>query len=755
MADPVSILAIVDGSVGLALKCAGVIKSLHDIAGKHKKAAVTIMSMVTEIDAIELAWNWVEKWAKDYSKDITVDVALLQRLDRSLDSGTRVISALQKDLSQYNNRDPRLSFGQRSKAVWNETALKDHQHRVRGQAGAMVLLLQVLQLPTQEARRKLLQESSHALQDSDESAYSIVPSRRSLSIHSFVSQMSVKTTDLTYQRLSFEEDLFAARVYKRRYGNPVIHSVFRNNVQSASERREIEHPTSLVTRRSTTMPNDLKGLSPESSLQSQAPSRNKLATSKPYETSRQKFNILPLSEKRAIDFDLPALFKRFPYRDDLKGKIGNHKDPGDGLVYSDREVAEVKAVLHYSYQKWIDSIKWHRPMKTETFAKARKFKNMAKICLILRGMEQERLLGAFWDSGTTDINLPLNMVELERILKTDDLENAAVFATEQYRVVRRDWSDGGHLALLEREPLPFIVEAAFKFPPLYGSVERVRDSFIGAIYLRRDITHLKANAKEHLLRQAAHPKKFRHRHIVQVMKTYQRGAKHYILLAPNVSTDLKTLLSQHEFLDDEHRAREYRTALTAFGCLSRGLAHLHTMHATYWDITPDHIVYNAASETEGTAKFLWPDIHYGTIPDEFHVYRFWAKTGDILTFGAIMLSICNLMIGGEVGLCPLREGSAIFAPYQVQPGKLPGWIDKKLESLKEEHKDLEVILRLVRRMTQADEYERPLIEDVVEELAAAGSQYFCKECLEDLAAGSEKPKTKRSRGSKKLVVDYS
>lgn len=190
MADPVSVLAIVNGSAGLVLKSAGIIKSLHGIAEKHKKAGVTIMSMVTEVDTVEFAWGRIGEWARAYSKDGAVDVRLLQRLDKSLECGTLVMSALQSDLSDYQEKWSTLGFIQRAKAVWNETALQNHQTRVRGQAVAMSLLLQVLQLPTLEDQTKLLQETSHALQESDESAYSIVPSRRSKSIHSASSRSS-------------------------------------------------------------------------------------------------------------------------------------------------------------------------------------------------------------------------------------------------------------------------------------------------------------------------------------------------------------------------------------------------------------------------------------------------------------------------------------------------------------------------------------------------------------------------------------
>lgn len=246
MADPVTVLAIVNGSAGLILKSASVIKSLHEIAEKHKKAGIAVMSLVSEVDTIELAWTRIKEWAEDYSKDAAVDMRLLNRLNRSLECGTLVMSALQNDISGYQGNGSTMSFRQRSKAVWNEKALQDHQSRVRGQAVAMTLLLQVLKLPTPEDQSKLLQESYHVLQDSDESAYSIVPSRWSSSRQSSNAQDSMEITDLVYRRLSFEEDLFAGRVYKRRYGDPLIHSVFRRNLKPVSKHQESEHSNTLV-----------------------------------------------------------------------------------------------------------------------------------------------------------------------------------------------------------------------------------------------------------------------------------------------------------------------------------------------------------------------------------------------------------------------------------------------------------------------------------------------------------------------------
>lgn len=65
-----------------------------------------------------------------------------------------------------------------------------------------------------------LEESETQLMKSDESAFSIVPSRLSM----FTDRTSIRDsnssyTSMVYRRLSFEDDLFTAKVYKRNYRN--------------------------------------------------------------------------------------------------------------------------------------------------------------------------------------------------------------------------------------------------------------------------------------------------------------------------------------------------------------------------------------------------------------------------------------------------------------------------------------------------------------------------------------------------------
>ena len=107
----------------------------------------------------------------------------------------------------------------------------------------MTLMLQVSQLSTSEAQTKLLRKKEKAFRASDESAYSIVPSRMSshmsVSTRSRDSVLTIEGQELVYCPLNFEDDLFTARVYKRNYRNPWINSLVKLHWGKKKEERRV------------------------------------------------------------------------------------------------------------------------------------------------------------------------------------------------------------------------------------------------------------------------------------------------------------------------------------------------------------------------------------------------------------------------------------------------------------------------------------------------------------------------------------
>ena len=259
MADPISVISLVEGSIGLVLQCGSVVKTLSDMTVKFKHAEVAITSMIQEVETIQFAWNRIKEWSEEHAEAAT-DSSFVQRLEKSLRCGALVLSALEQDLADYKHTADNASFILRSKMAWNERAFLDHQHRVRGQVQAMTLMLQVSQLSTSKAQTKLLDKKEKALRASDESAYSIVPSemssRMSVSVRSRDSISSMESKELVYYPLSFENDLFTARVYKRNYRSPWAHDLFKLHQGKKTEERRVlaAENDSLLSSSSTGIP---------------------------------------------------------------------------------------------------------------------------------------------------------------------------------------------------------------------------------------------------------------------------------------------------------------------------------------------------------------------------------------------------------------------------------------------------------------------------------------------------------------------
>ncbi len=332
-------------------------------------------------------------------------------------------------------------------------------------------------------------------------------------------------------------------------------------------------------------------------------------------------------ERRITRFGtMPLLWQEIPTRPDLEGHVGNADDPGDGKVYSEQDIQKAGSVLKAFHDAWHEAtIKADSAdaVAPETLRRVRKLTDMARICLILRATKLERLLDCICEHSKDDRHLPFERTMLERILGPEDAPHASTFVAEQYRAICRTWNDGDHLEIPEEEPLP--LEHIDKYGNgSYGTVTKTRHAFTGMYYARKE--HTSPEGSEHFRREISRLKTLSHRHIVRFVKSYQRGNKYGILLKPAATTDLHKLLRRYSRngldygKDNTDYQRDRKTLkpiiLTAFGCLSRGLAHIHgCSNIRHKDIKPSNILYQKAFAGY-PARFLWAD--FGIAYDSGH-----------------------------------------------------------------------------------------------------------------------------------------
>lgn len=296
------------------------------------------------------------------------------------------------------------------------------------------------------------------------------------------------------------------------------------------------------------------------------------------------------------------LWSHFPQREDLD-------DPKDGLLYKEDGITKAKSVLADLHKAW------SARLDPSTFPPP-SLPNMAKICLILTGMQQQHLLEDFLEHQVVDEDLPIERPKVQEILRNGHADYASAFYTEQRRIVPREWNEGQHLEIEEEEPLPLVVRKDLNSGS-YGAVVMVEDPISGALYARKqqrtnmDDHEIEA-ARRHLEIETERLKDLRHRHVVHLVKSYRRGRAYGILLRPAAHTDLEKLISRyHDDKFDTNRHCKHREWIrpvfeNAFGCLSQGLAYIHGRDIRHKDVKPANILY-IAKVGEDPQRLLWAD----------------------------------------------------------------------------------------------------------------------------------------------------
>ena len=332
---------------------------------------------------------------------------------------------------------------------------------------------------------------------------------------------------------------------------------------------------------------------------------------KPYHNFCQFFEKLKTEEKRDIrNLALGKLWEQFRQwhvaLPDLDGKVGNVADPGDGLLYGPDHIDGANALLKDLHQAWTNMD------DSPSYPPPEKLTKMGRICLILTGMGKQQLLGDFLDGGICDDDLHLERDRLQRVLREEHLNYVGTFLSEQYRAKSRPWDEGDHAKMEAEEPLPLVYDKPYK-KGSYGMVIKVQDSDSRATYALKQqivgsVESRNVRARKHLEDEMKRLRGLQHKHVIRLVKSYERAGSYGLLLAPAATNDLLDLLDRFSKNNFCHMVGEFdqkwlRPAfLTAFGCLSQGLAYIHGKDIRHKDVKPGNILYQKEE-----ARFLWAD----------------------------------------------------------------------------------------------------------------------------------------------------
>ncbi|KAL1627509.1 hypothetical protein SLS54_002434 [Diplodia seriata] len=174
--DPVSILSIASATVNIGVRCGSVIHSLYNIIERFRAAELSILSLIEECSTVQLAWEQIHDWVETELAGQPANRTVLERIQRSL--------------------------------------------------------------PRPVEQKHLLTAKARVFDDSDASAYSIVPSIRAGSITSTTTTSTEASQDIRYVPFDFEDSLFTSWVYKRNFRTPLVEQVPSSRLSFSRNRGE-------------------------------------------------------------------------------------------------------------------------------------------------------------------------------------------------------------------------------------------------------------------------------------------------------------------------------------------------------------------------------------------------------------------------------------------------------------------------------------------------------------------------------------
>ncbi len=147
--DPVSIIGLLGTAGTLVTTVTCTIKHLSQLRGQYEDADLRIRLLIGELSAVKSALTQIHDWTH-YLDDGHKQRDVLEGLQISLDGCQLAMNALAEEVNLLLvGSGPlyvsEMGFKSRTKYMWNESTLKEHENRLRAQISALQLLLQAVQ----------------------------------------------------------------------------------------------------------------------------------------------------------------------------------------------------------------------------------------------------------------------------------------------------------------------------------------------------------------------------------------------------------------------------------------------------------------------------------------------------------------------------------------------------------------------------------------------------------------------------------
>ncbi|KAL8687748.1 MAG: hypothetical protein Q9218_006172 [Villophora microphyllina] len=159
--DPVSILGLIATAGTIANAITKTIRDLSQLRDQYTDADVRVRLLIKELSTVKSSLTQINDWAHflDTSNN---QVELRDALQVALDGVELAMGALAEEVQksvpdQSSSSRVDMGFRARTRYIWNEATMKEHENRLRAQVSALQLLLQAAQCPSRREQAEFLQ----------------------------------------------------------------------------------------------------------------------------------------------------------------------------------------------------------------------------------------------------------------------------------------------------------------------------------------------------------------------------------------------------------------------------------------------------------------------------------------------------------------------------------------------------------------------------------------------------------------------
>jgi hypothetical protein len=146
--DPCTVLGAVSSALSIVTLIGCTVKQLSELRGRYAEADQSIRLVVTQLSTIKSALSIIHEWAENDLVVSPKQADLVGALSVAMDGCKVAMGALAEEVEGMVGKSmptDTLGFKARTKYIWNESAMKEHQGRLQSQVMALQFLVVAVQ----------------------------------------------------------------------------------------------------------------------------------------------------------------------------------------------------------------------------------------------------------------------------------------------------------------------------------------------------------------------------------------------------------------------------------------------------------------------------------------------------------------------------------------------------------------------------------------------------------------------------------